>query len=519
MPETSTVRAHAYLEISGVSKRFAGVQALDEAQFICYKGETHVLIGENGAGKSTLVKIICGIVQRDSGEIRLNGQPVEFEGAFDAQKKGIAAVFQELSLIQNLSVAENIFLGNEPVNRFGRIAFKRLYQVAEDFLCALGLRDIHPRHLVRDLTLCEKQLVEIAKALYKNTNIIILDEATSALGEREVKWLFGLIRRLTQEQGKAVIFISHRLDELHQVADRATIFRDARYIMTFPWGELKDDEIVEHISGKKKARLEIQKSGGTGGDYVLEVEGASKGEVLKNISFRLCRGEILGIAGLSGHGQTELLHSLFGDGPFDVGVVRLNGNKVTLHTERQALRSGVVLLPEDRKNDGLILSHSVAMNITLMALNRIQRMGVLVSGLERKGIEDSVRRLQIKAADTAQPASSLSGGNQQKVVIAKALFSGAKVILMSDPTRGIDVGTKMEIYRLMSELTAEGYSIVFYTTETSELLTLCSRVLVMYEGRIAAELRGEQIGEKNIIAHSIGISENRRRDTEVFNEV
>ncbi|MDR1932950.1 MAG: sugar ABC transporter ATP-binding protein [Spirochaetales bacterium] len=505
MAEAVTTGNGAYLSVTGISKHFAGVQALDQAQFSCGKGEIHVLIGENGAGKSTLVKIICGVVRKDSGAIFLDGRPIELQDAFDAQKKGIAAVFQELSLIQDLSVAENIFLGNEPTNRFGRIHFGHIYREAADFLNRLGLPNLHPRHLVRDLTLCDKQLVEIAKAAYKNPDVLILDEATSALGEREVEWLFGLMKRLAREQGKAVIFISHRMDELHQVADRATIFRDARYIMTFPWGELKDDEIVEHISGKKNARLEISKSSGAENDYALEVEGASKGGVLKNVSFRLRRGEILGVAGLSGHGQAELLHSLFGDGTLDAGIVKRDGRPVKLNNERQALKNGIVLLPEDRKNDGLILSHSVAMNITLMALNKIQRLGVLLRGQERKGVEDSVEQLQIKVSDTRLPARSLSGGNQQKVVIAKALLVGAKVILMSDPTRGIDIGTKTEIYRLMSELTRKGYSILFYTTEMTELLTLCNRVLVMYEGRIAAELSGDDVTEKNIISKSIGI--------------
>jgi ribose transport system ATP-binding protein len=502
MPESVTNRA--YLEVSHITKHFSGVQALDDAQFGCHKGETHVLIGENGAGKSTLVKIICGVVRRDSGEIFLDGKPIDIQGSLDAQKHGIAAVFQELSLIQDLSVAENIFLGNEPMGRLGRIHFGKIYRMAEEFLGGLGL-NLHPRSLVRDLTLCEKQLVEIAKALRKNPEVLILDEASSALGEREVAWLFSLIKRLTREQGRAVIFISHRMDELHQVADRATIFRDARYIMTFPWGELDDNKIVEHISGKKNAHLGILKAGGKDGDYALEVENASKGDVLKKISFRLRRGEILGVAGLSGHGQTELLHSLFGDGPLDAGLIKLNGRPVSLHSERQALKNGIVLLPEDRKNDGLILSHSVAMNISLMALDKIQRLGVLLSGPERKGIDDSVKRLRIRVSDTGLPVSSLSGGNQQKVVIAKALLTGAKVILMSDPTRGIDIGTKTELYRLMSELAGEGYSILFYTTEMTELLTLCDRVLVMYEGRIAVELAGNEVAEKNIIAQSIGI--------------
>jgi ribose transport system ATP-binding protein len=295
------------------------------------------------------------------------------------------------------------------------------------------------------------------------------------------------------------------MDELHQVADRATIFRDASYIMSFPWGQLKDEEIVEHISGGKQIPAVISRFANETAEYALEVEGASKGSVLKKISFKLRRGEILGIAGLSGHGQTELLHSLFGDGPLDIGVVKLNGRTIKLRNERQALKNDIVLLPEDRKNDGLILSHSVAMNITLMALKRLQRLGVIVAQRERKSIDEAVRRLQIKVTDTGVPANSLSGGNQQKLIIAKALLTNAKIILMSDPTRGIDISTKNEIYKFMSELTLEGYSILFYTTEMTELLMLCNRVLVMYEGGIATELSGSEISERNIIAQSMGI--------------
>jgi ABC-type sugar transport system ATPase subunit len=267
-----------------------------------------------------------------------------------------------------------------------------------------------------------------------------------------------------------------------------------------------NNEIIEHISGKKQAKLEMQKF--TGDEiYALEVKGAGKTGALRNVNFKLRHGEILGIAGLSGQGQAELLHCLFGDGSFDTGVVKVYGKSVKLNNERQALKNGIVLLPEDRKNDGLILSHSVAMNITLMALEKIQKFGILSQGKERKNIANSVQRLQIKVSDTSLPVNSLSGGNQQKVVIAKALLTGAKIILMSDPTRGIDIGTKNEIYRLMSDLVRGGYSILLYTTELTELLTLCDRVLVMYEGHISKELSGSEVTEKNIIAHFIGIGE------------
>lgn len=491
------------IETAHVGKRFGGIVALEDAGMKCYPGETHVLIGENGAGKSTMVKIICGVTARDTGDIWMNGQKIEISSAQDAQRHKIAAVFQELSLIQDLSVAENLFLANEPVNRFGRINFKEIYQKAKDFLDQIGL-DLNPRMMVRDLTLCEMQLVEIAKALYKDPDVLILDEATSALGEKEVRWLFAMMKKLTGE-GKGILFISHRMDELHQVADRATIFRDAHYIMTFPWGELGDEEIVEHISGKKSTESNLEKPLGSAEEAALEVKNASRGTCLHHLSFRLKKGEILGIAGLSGHGQVELLHALFGDGEFDTGEVRVAGKPVRIHNERQALANGIVLIPEDRKNDGLILTRSIGENITMMCLKEISRSGVLSVSEEKKTIADAIDRMSIKVFSDDLPVGSLSGGNQQKVVIAKALATNAKIVLLSDPTRGIDIGTKKEIYQLMTELTKEGYSIIFYSTEMSELLMLCNRVLVFYEGRIAAELEGGQVTEKNIIAQSIGV--------------
>ncbi len=492
------------IETAHVSKRFGGIVALEDAQMKCYRGETHVLIGENGAGKSTMVKIICGVTPRDTGDICMNGEKIEINSAQDANRHKIAAVFQELSLIQDLSVAENIFLANEPVNRLGRIDFKQIYKTAQTFLEQIGL-DLNPRVMVRDLTLCQQQLVEIAKALYKDTDVLILDEATSALGEKEVKWLFAMMRKLTKEEGKGILFISHRMDELEEVADRATIFRDAHYIMTFPWGQLGNDEIVEHISGKKSTAAAVEKPLGSDTETALELRHATKGTCLHNLNFQLKKGEILGIAGLSGHGQVDLLHALFGDGEFDAGELIVNGKNVKIRNERQALANGIVLIPEDRKNDGLILSRSIGENITMMCLKEISKSGILSAAKEKKTIADAITRMSIKVFSPDLPAGSLSGGNQQKVVIAKALATNAKIVLLSDPTRGIDIGTKNEIYRLMTELTKEGYSIIFYSTETAELLMLCNRVLVFYEGRIAAELEGDQVTEKNIIAQSIGV--------------
>ena len=280
------------IETVHVGKRFGGIIALEDAQMKCYPGETHVLIGENGAGKSTMVKIICGVTIRDTGDIYMNGEKIEINSAQDANKHKIAAVFQELSLIQELSVAENIFMANEPMTRLGQIDFKQIYKKAREFLDQIGL-DLEPRMLVRDLTLCQQQLVEIAKALYKEPDVLILDEATSALGEKEVKWLFAMMKKLTKEQNKGILFISHRMDELEQVADRATIFRDAHYIMTFPWGQLGNDEIVEHISGRKVAMENMERPKGSDTEVALELRHAGKGTCLHDLNLKLKKGEIL----------------------------------------------------------------------------------------------------------------------------------------------------------------------------------------------------------------------------------
>ena len=493
-----------YLRIEHVSKRFGAVVALNDARLACRKGETHVLIGENGAGKSTIVKILCGVVSRDKGEIYLNDEKIEIKSSFDAERYGIAAVFQELSLIQDLSVAENIFLGHEPVNRFGRISLKAMYQKTEEFLKELGIH-LNPRKLIRDLSLCDKQMVEIAKALYKNPEILILDEATSALGEKEVNWLFALMEKLTREQQKTIIYISHRMDELHKVADRATIFRDAQYIRSFNWGELSDMEIVTHISGKKVDSMTIAPNVPLSDEVVMEVKNGYREGELHDINFKLHKGEILGIAGLSGHGQVELLHALFGDGAFQGGKLIRDGKEVKVHNERDALRHGIVLVPEDRKNDGLILERPISENITLMALKNIEKAGLLNKKSEEELIQKSIDDLSIKIGSPKNNANSLSGGNQQKLVIAKALLTNSQVLLLSDPTRGIDIGTKNEIYQLMHKMAGEGMSIVFMSTELTELILLCSRVLVFYEGGVAAELKGEEITEHNIIAHAIGV--------------
>lgn len=504
----NTMNKDAFLSCEHVSKHYGGITALDDVSFSCNKGEIHVLIGENGAGKSTVIKILCGVTKRDGGDIYMNGQQVKIDDSFDAEALGIAAVFQELSLIQDLSVAENIFLGHELTGRFGRVNFKGMYEETGRFLKEIGI-ELNPKQLVRNLSLCDKQMVEIAKALYKKPQVLILDEATSALGEKEVQWLFSRIKKFAHEEDGTVIFISHRMDELEQVADRGTIFRDAHYITKFNWGELSNEQLVEYISGKPADAVVVEKNHPLNEETVLEVKNAATLDMLHDINFKLRKGEILGVAGLSGHGQVDMLHALFGDIPFSEGTVELEGRTVKLHNERQALKNGIVLVPEDRKNEGLMLERPISENITLMVLNKISKAGVIGRSKETELLDKSVKDLRIKVGSLKDNANSLSGGNQQKLVIAKALLSDVKVLLLSDPTRGIDIGTKNEIYKLMSRLASEGMSIIFMSTEVSELVLLCDRVLVFYEGGIESDLHGDEISEENILAHALGLTESK----------
>lgn len=508
LTKENTNERDAFLYCEHVSKHYGGITALDDVSFSCNKGEIHVLIGENGAGKSTVIKILCGVTERDSGDIYMNGEKVKINNSFDAEALGIAAVFQELSLIQDLSVAENIFLGHEITNKFGRIDFKAMYAETERFLKEIGI-ELNPRQLVRNLSLCDQQMVEIAKALYKKPQVLILDEATSALGEKEVQWLFAKIKKFTREEGGTVIFISHRMDELEQVADRGTIYRDAHYITKFNWGELSNDQLVEYISGSPADAAVVSKNHPQSDDVVLEVKNGSTLDMLHDINFKLRKGEILGVAGLSGHGQVQMLHALFGDDPFSGGVVEVEGKPVRLHNERQALNHGIVLVPEDRKHEGLMLERPISENITLMVLKKMANMGVISKSKEEELLNKSVQDLRIKVGSLKDNANSLSGGNQQKLVIAKALLSDVRVLLLSDPTRGIDIGTKNEIYKLMHRLAEEGMSIIFMSTEVSELVLLCDRVLVFYEGSIESDLQGDEVTEEIILAHALGIAESK----------
>jgi ribose transport system ATP-binding protein len=492
------------LEVSQVSKSYGGVNALIDCSFSCRRGEVHALLGENGAGKSTLVKIMCGVVKPDSGTIRFKGQEAQIDSPADASRKGIVAVFQELSLVPDLSVSENVYLGYEPRTRWGLIDFRKMNRQTGQLFDDLGL-SIPTEALIADLSLSDRQLVEIAKALSRDPDIIIFDEATSALGQQEVDLLFSVIKRLTA-QGKTAIFISHRMDELTRIADRATVFRDSRYVATFDWGTVANDQIVQWIAGRSVTETFPEKKPVTQNEIALEVRDLSSERHFYNIDLQLRKGEIVGIAGLQGHGQSRFLQALFGACPISGGEVRISGRKVPLTGPKSVIDAGIALVPEDRKNEGVLLTRSVQENLSLMTLNRRQKLGWIQSGKEKTAVQDMIRLLNIKTHDTEQEVSGLSGGNQQKVVIGKAVLTRSNILLLADPTRGIDIGTKAEIYQLIRKLAEEGISILFYSTELPELVGLSDRIAVFKQGRISAMLEGENMTEHHIINAALGIA-------------
>ncbi|WP_191058341.1 sugar ABC transporter ATP-binding protein [Geminicoccus harenae] len=496
-----------FLELSGVSKRYGGVRALENVDFACRRGSIHAVLGENGAGKSTLIKIIAGVVQPDEGIMRLAGQPVRFRDPLAANAAGIVCIFQELSLMPDLSVADNIGISNPPRTRLGLIDKRAQRRRTEELLARVGCEDVNPLEQVKNLPLSRRQMVEIAKALGRGPRLLILDEATSALTSSDVLKVYDILKKLGEE-GLSLLYISHRMHEIEALADTCSVFRNGRHIETFPAGTRGPDEIVQLMIGREMAHVYPPKPAGRGAvPPVLEVQDLRWGDRLNGVSLKVGKGEIVGLGGLDGQGQRELQLALFGVLSGLSGTILVDGKPVTLSSPAQAKHHsiGMALIPEDRKTEGLMLPMSIADNIGMAA------MGSLTSGVfvdpakERAAIQRMVDKLKIKVGDVADPVATLSGGNQQKVVIAKWLLTEPRIILLNDPTRGIDVGTKQELYQLLRDLADAGASILFYTTDYDELIGCCDRVLILYDGRIVRELQGDEIDEKAIVATSLNL--------------
>lgn len=485
------------LDLKKISKSFSGVEVLHEVSLSVRRGEVHALLGENGAGKSTLMKVITGLYQPDSGEIHLNGAPVHFSDTRESQQAGIAAIYQELSLFPDLDVAENIFVGRQPVTRGGWIDWRRLYDEAGKLLESLGVH-LDLKQKARTLSIAQQQMVEIARAFSINARVLIMDEPTSSLTLNEVDDLFRLARRL-REDGTAIIFISHRLEELFELADRVTVLRDGTYIDTRPIKDITRDDLIRMMVGRTITNL-FPKQTVQAGDVVLKVEQLTRAGSFKDVSFELRRGEILGMAGLVGAGRTNVARAIFGVEPPTGGRIELEGREVAITSPQQAIQLGLAYVPEDRQLHGLIPSMHITSNISLPMLHKYARHAWVRPKMERKAAYDAAWQMEVRANNIWQQARELSGGNQQKVVLAKWLSTKPRILILDEPTRGIDVGTKAAVHALMSKLAAEGMAILMISSELPEVLGMSDRVIVMHEGYITGHFTRAEATQEKIIS-------------------
>ena len=487
------------LSLSGVSKEFPGVKALNNVQFDLNEGEVHAIVGENGAGKSTLMKILSGIYKKDSGDIVYKGKSVNIPNPFEAQKLGIGIIHQELNLMPHLTVAENIFIGRE--DRFPGGIFlnnKKLVSATIELLKELDL-NLNPNDIVGELSIAKQQMVEIAKAVSYRGSVIIMDEPTSSLTPAETDALFKIIRSL-QAAGKGVVYISHRLEELEKITDRITVLRDGEYVKTLKTSETDIPEVISLMVGRKVAQDQRPENRKIGSDIVLRVEGLSDAHLLKDISFDLRKGEILGFAGLMGAGRTELARAIMGADPKTTGTITLHGNEVKIKQPSDAVAAGIGYLSEDRKRFGLLLNQDVTFNVILSSIPRFSnKLGFLKVKSAASIARDSIAQLRVRTPSERQFLKNLSGGNQQKVVIAKWLTRDCEVLIFDEPTRGIDVGAKDEIYRLLTSLAEEGKSIIMISSELPEVLRLSDRIAVMCDGRLTGIIDNKDANQNVIM--------------------
>ncbi len=483
------------LELEHISKRFPGVQALSDVGFDVLPGEVHALVGENGAGKSTLIKVISGVHKPDTGEMRLNGEPVEFDNPRQAQHAGIATIYQELGLYPDLSVAENIFMGHTPLNSLGMVNWTEMREQAREILASLEIFNLDVSRKVGTLTVGNRQRVEIAKALSQNARILIMDEPTAALTESDVEQLFKIVR-LLQERGVSIVYISHRLQEIFTLADRVTVLRDGLYIGTKQVSDTNESDLINMMVGRTVDNL-FPKLETEIGQPVLEVRDLWRKPFTLGVDLTLREGEIVGLAGLIGSGRSEMAQVIFGITPAKSGEIRIGGQKVTIHHPGHAMRLGIAYVPEDRGTQGLIKQMSVRDNISLAILRSLTQGPFINQTEERSLARHMIDQLNIRTYSPAQIVEKLSGGNQQKVVVSKWLASKPRVLIMDEPTRGIDVGAKAEIHRLMSELAQQGMAILMISSEMPEILGMSDRIVVMREGHVVAEFsRAEATQEK-----------------------
>lgn len=502
------------LELKNITKIFPGVKALNGVNFQLKPGEIHALMGENGAGKSTFIKVITGVHRADGGEMFLDGEKVEFKTPLDAQEKGIAAIYQHVTSYPDLSVAENIFMNHE-IKKGGILSWKEMYKQAGELLDQLDA-EFSPMAKMNSLSVAQQQMVEIAKALSTNARIIIMDEPTAALTKNESEELYRITEKL-RDEGKSVIFISHRLEDMYRLASRVTVFRDAEYIGTYDVDNIEPPELIKAMVGREisdltpKPKVDI-------GEEVLRVEGLSRTGFFKDVSFNVHAGEIVGLTGLVGAGRTEVIQTVYGVEHYNEGKVFMDGKEVKIRKPEDAMKLGIGLLTEDRQHQGLILSWGIGRNITLTELKKFSPKGITHEKVENEESRKLAEEVDVKAVSVFDLASSLSGGNQQKVVVAKALASDLKVLIMDEPTKGVDVGAKAAIYEIMGELAKQGLAIIMISSEMAELLGMIDRVYVMCEGRVTGELSRAEATQERILELSMLKHRNAEAEKEGKNE-
>lgn len=490
------------LEFNNITKSFNGVTVLENVSLHCNRGEVHALLGENGAGKSTLLKVLSGAHLPDSGEIKIFGEKVEIKNPTDAIRHGIGTVYQELSTIPDLTVGENIYIGRIPKNKIGSFDRKKLNKQTMELFKEYEVEDIEPDARAGSLSLSQKQIVEILKILSKEPEVVILDEATSALTENRVHWLLSLARKLA-EKGKIVIFISHRMSEIQNGCDKITILRNGKNSGELNVSEVQMDDVISKMLGRKISGYFPDIESYAAKEKVLEVKNMCYTHILNGVDMELYKGEVLGIGGLAGQGQAEFLLALFGV-VRALGEIRYKGEQVKLKSPGDCLRKGIALVPEERAIQGLVLSFPIRYNISLPMLHKISNPFWVSKKKENAIVDRYMKALQIKADNREMAAMNLSGGNQQKVVMAKILATEPELLLMHDITRGVDVGTKKEMFSLVRDFAKQGHAVIFFSTDVEELVKVCDRVLVMYDGKIGANLQGTVLTKENIIGASIG---------------
>ncbi len=496
------MQGETFIELRGITKIFPGVKALSDVNFDIREGEVHALCGENGAGKSTLIKVMTGAHSQDAGQYIIDGKPISISSTAEGISLGVSCVYQELSIAPQLDVAQNLFIGNLPTKN-GLIDYKTLYSRTEDILKELDVDGaITPKTMAGELSVGQQQMIEIGRALTRNARCIIMDEPTSSLSEKETDTLFKLIKKLTG-MNIAIVYISHKLDEVMYLADRITVIRDGQNIITMDKNDTTQDELIAHMIGRSLENL-YQKAPAQLGETVLEVNGLTRDGVFRDISFSVRKGEILGFFGLVGAGRSEIMRAIFGVDRYNSGEVIVEGKKLRPGSPAAAIDAGIGFCTEDRKKEGLMLRLSILLNMTLVRLPKISRLGVVDRKKQASVAESYVDSISIKTPSVTQLAGNLSGGNQQKVVLAKWLMTEPKILIVDEPTRGIDVGSKSEIYGLLSDLARQGVAVVMVSSEIEEIMGVCDRVITICEGSLTADMDMKGLENTTILAAALG---------------